>query len=232
MSKQILCTLTNENMMTRNHRWTLGVAAPVLPPGGELWGEGFYWCYAHPLLAVLLNPCHENIQSPRMFTISPSGERVEDSGLIIGYKTMTLLEEIELPTITLEQKVAFAILCAKNVHDDPAWNDWADRWLSGKDRSRAAAARAARAAVRAVRAVRAAWAAAMAAADAAETEAEAAEAANAAMAAMAAMAARAAMSAAARAARAAANAAAMAAAMAAAGTIDLIATAKRAVAEY
>ena len=144
MTREILCKLTDKHMMTRNHhQWELGVAAPVLPPGGKLCSESYYHCYSHPLLAVLLNPIFSKLQRPRLFTISASGERLEDNGLRIGFKTITLIKEIDVPTITLEQRVAFAILCAKTVYKDPKWNEWAERWLSGKDRSEAAAEAAA-----------------------------------------------------------------------------------------
>lgn len=41
---------------------------------------------------------------------------------------------------TLTQKVAYAILCVKEVFHDQTWNAWADRWLSGEDRSEPSAA--------------------------------------------------------------------------------------------
>ena len=43
---------------------------------------------------------------------------------------------------TPEQHVRFAILVAKEVYNDLAWDAWADRWLSGTDRSEAAVAKA------------------------------------------------------------------------------------------
>jgi len=59
--------------------------------------------------------------------------------------------------------VRFAILCVKEVCADLPWNAWADGWLSGEDRSEAAAYRSARAAraarAAAYRSARAAWAA-------------------------------------------------------------------------
>ena len=67
---------------------------------------------------------------------------------------------------TLNQRVVFAILCAKSVCSDPAWNEWADRWLDGSDRTTAGGAAAVRAAsaawapAAAVRAAMAAWVAA------------------------------------------------------------------------
>jgi len=79
---------------------------------------------------------------------------------------LTTRHKIDLPSLTIEQRIEIAIRCAKLVCDDPAWTTWADNWLSGKDRSEAAAARAAVWAARAVAAA-AAWAEARAAAEAA-----------------------------------------------------------------
>jgi len=39
-----------------------------------------------------------------------------------------------LPRVTIEQRVKFAILCAKAVYKEEAFNLWADRWLSAEDR--------------------------------------------------------------------------------------------------
>lgn len=40
-----------------------------------------------------------------------------------------------LPRVTIEQRVKFAILCAKAVYRDESFNLWADRWLSAEDRT-------------------------------------------------------------------------------------------------
>jgi len=135
-----LCKLTDQDMKThKGFQWELGVPSPVLPPGGKLCSGSFYHYYSHPYLAVLLNPVHANFENPRLFLIKAEGEIVSDKGLKFGCKSMALLEEIPLPKITVTQKIAFAILCAKQVCKDEAWNAWADKWLSGEDRSEDAA---------------------------------------------------------------------------------------------
>ena len=147
---------------------------------GELCGPGWIHAYEHPLIAVLLNPIHANFQNPRLW--EAEGEiAIRDGQLKCGCKTLTTVREIPLPAITMEMRVRFAILCAKEVCAYPAWNAWADRWLSGGDRSEAAAGAAAEAAWAAEAAawvaeaaVWAAWAAAEAAAWAAEAAAWAA----------------------------------------------------------
>ena len=45
-----------------------------------------------------------------------------------------------MPEVTSTQKIAFGILCAKEVCENEAWNEWADKWLSGEDRTKESAA--------------------------------------------------------------------------------------------
>jgi hypothetical protein len=52
-----------------------------------------------------------------------------------------LLDRTE--NLTQDQAVEIAIVCAKHVCRDPEWNEWADRWLSGEDRTAESAASAA-----------------------------------------------------------------------------------------
>ena len=148
---------------------------------GELCGPGWIHAYEHPLIAVLLNPIHAKFKTPRLW--EAEGEiAMRDGQLKCGCKTLTTIREIPLPSITAEMRVRFAIMCAKEVCAFRPWTAWADRWLSGEDRSEAAAGAAARAAyaARAARAARAAEAAAAWAARSAYAAQAAAEAARAA----------------------------------------------------
>ena len=158
--------------------WGAGVSHTATGPGTLLCSPDVIHAYTHPLLAVLLNPIHADYQNPKLWRCE--GDVVaDDHGLKVGVKTLTTIEEIPLPIVTAEQRVKFAILCAKQVCKDEKWNTWADKWLSGEDRTEAAAAEWA--------AEAAEWAAEAAAA--AAVAAEAAEAAEAGWAAEAAVAA-------------------------------------------
>lgn len=120
---------------------------------GELCGPGWIHAYEHPLIAVLLNPIHADFKNPRLW--EAKGEvGLREGQLKCWCATLTTIREIPLPEITAEMSVRFAILCAKYVCACRAWNAWADKWLSGEDRSEEAAYDAARAAYDA-----AAWAA-------------------------------------------------------------------------
>lgn len=160
-----LYKLTDGDGKTRNDtQWGPGVSHSGTGEG-ELCGPGWIHAYEHPLIAVLMNPIHADFKNPRMW--EADGEiAIRNGQLKCGCATLTTIREIPLPEITAEMRVRFAILCAKYVRACSAWNAWADKWLSGEDRSAEAAAVASRAAYDASRAAydEEAWAAEAAAA--------------------------------------------------------------------
>ncbi len=109
---------------------------------GELCSNGWLHAYTHPLLAVLLNPIHADIINPLLWECSAIRKGMKnDFGLKVGVISCTTLHTIPLPQISNTQRIAFGILCAKAVYKDPDWNQWADNWLSNKDRSTESAER-------------------------------------------------------------------------------------------
>ena len=149
-TKQIRCKLTDQNLKTYNgFQWELGKKR-VASGKGELCSSGWLHCYTHPLLAILLNPVHANIKNPRLFEIEVGGKMKTDNGLKEGWTGMALVKEIEIPEISLTQKIAFGILCSLEVYKEESYVIWAKNWLNNVDRTDLAAARAARAAVRRV----------------------------------------------------------------------------------
>jgi len=164
----IIYKLTDKEMRTYNgYQWKLNEWHETSGEGG-LCGPGWLHGYEHPWLAVIHNPIHADIVNPRLFECECRGE-IEREGLLkCGVTRLRLVRELELPEITGEQRIAYGIYCAKKVYTDEKWNNWADAWLEGKDRSADSAASAASAA-RAPR--EAAWAAAWAAARAADSAA-------------------------------------------------------------
>lgn len=73
-------------------------------------------------------------------------EIIEENQTKGGAKRARLLRIIPIITPTLTQRVAFGILCAKHVCKKAVFISWADKWISGKDRSKNAAEYAANAA--------------------------------------------------------------------------------------
>jgi len=149
--------LTTQDLKTfNNFQWEIG--KKVITSGkGQLCSAAYIHYYDDPLLALIFDPIHANILNPKLFKVEVSGEVQTDRGRKFGCTEMTLLEEIPMPEISVTQKVAFAILCAKKVYTDKActdrawnlskpWNLWSDKWLSNEDRAAKAADSAARAA--------------------------------------------------------------------------------------
>ena len=140
-----LYKLTNGDGFTRAGQsnalqWRVGVTHTATGKGTTLCTDGVLHAYKHPLLAVLLNPIHADFDAATMRLWRCEGEIVAREGqLKCGVKSLTVVEELPVPVVTTEQRVTFAILCAKEVCTDARWNTWADKWLSSEDRTEAAA---------------------------------------------------------------------------------------------
>ena len=131
--------LTTQDLRTRNTQWVIREYQPELSGEGELCGSGWYHYYHDPLLAVMFNPAHADIENPRCFEVEAQGKHLDDNGIKGGCTKMRLMLEIDLPAVTTTQRIAFGVLCAKEVYKNRVWNEWADNWLNGKDRSAHAA---------------------------------------------------------------------------------------------
>ena len=123
--------------------------------GGMQWGEGVEWCalglgtnfcspdlihfYDHPLLALLHNPIHADYNPAHLWRGEAAGKIFTDNGVKWGCKRFRTIEKIPLPAIGPRQRVAYGILCALAVCDEPNWVRWAESWLNGTDRSLLAA---------------------------------------------------------------------------------------------
>lgn len=191
--------LTDPDMRTYGgYQWVLGKTC-TFPGTGELCGPGWAHAYTHPLLAVLLNPLHAGLIRYRLFEalnqlVCPDcrglaeddrgddcprcahsiprgtvGAMLTDHGLKVGCSVLMLTKELPVPAVTTNHRVHFAILCALAVYSEPSFVTWAEKWLSGEDRSVMAAmvatwaARAMVAEKTAMVAAEAAWAATWAA---------------------------------------------------------------------
>jgi hypothetical protein len=137
--------LTNQECKTFGGcEWKVGEWKEAEGEGsGNLCSNSWLHCYSDPILALLLNPIHAGVKNPRLWEVEVDGDCKTDRGLKEGWRRMRLVKEIPLPELSTEQRIYSAILCAKEVHPEPKWNTWADNWLSGVGRSRAAAACAA-----------------------------------------------------------------------------------------
>lgn len=126
--------LNNDMTSYGGCKWAIGEwndadsLGPFCRPGG-------FHGYEHPLLAVLHNPLHANIREPRLFEAEADGEIAHDGKMLLKAKRMRIVLEIPVPAVSIAQRVAYGIYCAKAVYSNQEWTRWADAWLSGEDRS-------------------------------------------------------------------------------------------------
>jgi hypothetical protein len=138
--------LTNQKMQTHNgFQWEMNKWVETSGEGA-LCTNGWLHCYDNPLLAVVLNPIHADISSPRIFECAVEGKEKHNKGLKSGYSRMRLTRERVLPEISINTRVRFGILCALQVYKNESFVNWAKDWLSGNNRAAAWAANAAAAA--------------------------------------------------------------------------------------
>jgi len=127
--------LTDQNGKTKNNtQWGPNITHSSTGNDKSLCSNGWIHFYKDPLIAVLMNPSHADFKSPKLWECETDGEHLHEE-LKSGCKTLTTIKEIPVPEISLTQKIAFGILCVKEIFNDEKWNLWADKWLSGEDRS-------------------------------------------------------------------------------------------------
>lgn len=151
--------LTPQLTTHNNCQWTVGEWKRTSGKG-ELCGPGWLHCYDSAEIAPFLNPIHANVQDPVLYRVEVAGKRKTDCGLKTGYTKMRLVRQQTAPTVTRERSVRFALCCALSVYHDPQFRIWAERWVSGIDRTASAASAWAAWAAEARAAAWAAWASA------------------------------------------------------------------------
>ena len=137
----VLYKLTDQNGQTRGGcQWGEGVEHTA-PGTGNLCTAGWLHAYTHPLLAVFVSPVHPNLADPVLWEAEGDVGK-DDCGLKVGCTRLKTIRRIPLPEVTVNQRIRFAIYCAKAVRTNARWDEWADGWLNRSDRT-ADAARAA-----------------------------------------------------------------------------------------
>ena len=158
--------LTDKDGYTRRGKtgetlWSVGAVVEPTGSGTDPCGPGVLHAYVSPEVAVFADPVHGKYTAAdraRLWKIRARGEWRTDGLKRWTREPVDVLEEVALPSITTEERIAFAICVAPH----ESTREWAVRWLDGSDRSVSAVARAAEAAGAAAAAEAAAWAAAAA----------------------------------------------------------------------
>ena len=130
--------LTKTDQTTRNNtKFKIGVPVHAIGTGTKLCSNGWIHFYVNPVLAVLMNPIHANFDPFLLFECETSDKELHEP-LKSGCKTLTITKQISIPIVTITNRIAFGILCAKCVYKNVEWNIWADKWLSNTSESRSA----------------------------------------------------------------------------------------------
>jgi hypothetical protein len=162
-----LYKLTDENLTTQNNtKWVINEWKETDGAKRKLCNSSWLHAYEDIYVAAFIYQAHVNYSNPRCFRAEGDGKFLSDPDGKCGVTRLRLVEEISLPTITTEQRVKIAILCALEVCHEASFVTWANNWLSGKDRSKNAAYNATNAALATYYYTAAAYNAALAAADA------------------------------------------------------------------
>jgi hypothetical protein len=112
-------------------------AALVRAEGGVL-----IEAYRAPALAVLFAPVSPLVGQPdcRLWEAETSLENIVlDEGYRVGVSRLTTRHEVTKPQISATAAVHFGLLCGLAVCQDLTWRAWAQAWLTGEERSSAAA---------------------------------------------------------------------------------------------
>ena len=136
MSK-LYCKWFGKNMESwEDPKWEVGVPKG-LPENNN--SKNAFQYYTNPLLAVMFKKYHLGhlIKDDYhgLYEVFPGGTIVEDADILSATK-MVVVKKLEIPRVSLVQKIAFGILCVKEVSNNKHFDDWANDWLSGKDRSK------------------------------------------------------------------------------------------------
>jgi len=146
MSK-FLYKLTDEFGNTRNKtHWSEGVKHEIVKELRDntrhLCSPHYLHAYENPLVAVFMNPVHARYFRPILWQATGWVQEREGQ-LKCGCFSLRVVRRVQLPEITLNQRVRAAIYCALTRPQADNFKHWANEWLSGRNRTQAAAADAA-----------------------------------------------------------------------------------------
>lgn len=94
-----------------------------------------YWihAYSHPVIAVLLNSVHADIERPNLWRCT-GNPKVMSLDKKVGCTWLQTNERIALPRMNLPTRIKFGITCAAKVYHEQGFQSWAKNWLSDKER--------------------------------------------------------------------------------------------------
>ncbi len=131
--------ITNSKGLTKNNtQWGENVTHEIKVKGRELCSDQVFHGYKDEYLAVFFNPIHGDYGED-MLLWEAEGNVVANDGTKLGFKKQTTIKQIPIPKITTEQRTEIAIRRSLMVYKEESYKEWAENWLSGKDRAESAA---------------------------------------------------------------------------------------------
>jgi len=126
--------LTDENGQTHNNtQWGPNITHEA-PGQSYLCTGGWIHYYTDPYLAIFMNPIHADFVNPKLWSAKVEGN-IKEETLKCGCQKLTTIRELNIHTMTIENRVKIGIRCAMLVYKEPRWVKWANKWLDGVDRS-------------------------------------------------------------------------------------------------
>jgi hypothetical protein len=83
------------------------------------------------LMAIMLNPWHSQLEQRKMLELEFSQISVVKSDPRISM----LVRETQVPSVTTDQKIVFALMVIQEVYKNEVFCNWSENWISGNDRS-------------------------------------------------------------------------------------------------
>ncbi|MEE8388535.1 MAG: hypothetical protein V3R65_08160 [Acidiferrobacterales bacterium] len=85
---------------------------------------------ASPLVAIMLNPWHAQLDKPKMLEMLFTTAAADTSTPTISMD----VREVDVPETTTDQKIIFALMVISEVYGNEQFDQWAEKWINGSDR--------------------------------------------------------------------------------------------------
>lgn len=116
--------------------WGDGVThAAAGDPAQDLCTDGYIHAYESDVIANFMNPIHLGFEDGAYRIWQATGTVSKSQELKKGCLSLTTDFQISVIAPTDINRIAFAILCSKQIYESENWSIWTLGWLSGLDRS-------------------------------------------------------------------------------------------------
>lgn len=129
MAKYILANLDNHTR--RGSRIFPGSSSFSSQASNNIVAQNASEIGTSPLVAIMLNPWHAQLEEAKMLELQFSTTEFAASDPTIKMH----VREVVVPETTTDQKIIFALMVISEVYRNDQFNQWAEKWINGSDRS-------------------------------------------------------------------------------------------------